>query len=89
MDNQALLPLGSVVQLKHLPVRLLIVGYGHRNERGELCRYCGASYPVGVTNAPDMILFQPDEIERVAFRQTESAEAVSFRESIETVFAAK
>lgn len=86
MNNQNLLPLGSVVQISTAMNLIMIVGYERKNlVDEERYQYSGVNYPLGLTLYSDLVMFNEDVITRIHYEQSETEEEKTFREAIQTV----
>ncbi len=69
MSEFKFLPLGSIVSLKNIPDKMMIIGRGINAEyQGEsvFCDYCGVIYPEGLTS-DEAAYFNHSNIEKVIF----------------------
>ncbi len=63
-----LLPLGSVVYINNGSKQLVIVGYGFKNDKGEMFDYLGFPYPEGFLSKDMNYLFNNSNIREVTFK---------------------
>lgn len=64
-----LLPIGSVITQEGSPSEIMIIGYYpiHPTDN-KVFTYLGASYPWGIGEGLDMVMFQAESIRKVLFR---------------------
>ena len=80
MEN--LLPIGSVVELDHMPgYMFVILGYLQKVHE-KVYDYMGALYPNGITGADSCIMFQEKEISHVVFEGYLDDEGQAFTSTV-------
>jgi len=62
------LPIGTIVRLQNFNIYAMIGGFKARNKMNQgSFDYIGCTYPIGITNPDQMILFNHIQIEEVVF----------------------
>ncbi len=61
------LPLGSVISLKNLDEKILIIGVNQvsLDEKEKIYDYCGCVHPYGFINNNSLLLFNNDQVDKV------------------------
>lgn len=68
MENNNLLPLGTVVLLKGATRKIVIIGYYPQEEGNDkIWDYFGCAYPMGVIASNQSLLFDTVQIEKVIY----------------------
>lgn len=81
MNNNDYLTNGSIVELKKLTDKVMIVGI-HQRIKGEKYDYIGCIHPYGYTNPDDFVVFNKDAIEKVIFEGYRDEETDDFFEDV-------
>lgn len=78
-----LLPIGSIVLLKEVQKRIMIVGrVVTRTGEDRINDYVGCLYPEGIIDPNNMFFFNHEMIEKVYFIGFQDAEELEFRENV-------
>ena len=80
-----LLPLGSIVTLKHGKKRIMIIGRVQEHAQSKkIYDYSAVYYPEGLIDVKELFLFQQEDIEQVFFIGMQDMEEFTFRTYLET-----
>ena len=77
------LPVGSVVKIKSIDQRVMIVGFMQKQSDTEkMWDYSAVLFPNGMIDSQNVILFNGDAIERVYFIGLQDVETFSFMQAL-------
>lgn len=78
-----LFTIGSVVKLKNIEKRVMIVGHLQREKEGNKAwDYAGVIFPIGVIDPDKMLLFNHETIERLYFIGLQDDESIDYMRSV-------
>ncbi len=74
------LPLGTIVTIEKLDLRLMIIGYQCKseNEDDKVYDYCACTYPEGYLSLEKVILFNHDSIDKIIYIGLQNKEQEEF-----------
>lgn len=85
MNQDKLLPIGSVVLLKDSNKRVMIIGRLQRQQpSGKVWDYSACFYPEGIINPNELFLFNHAQIAVIFFIGFQDREGIEFQELLET-----
>ena len=77
------LPLGTVVQIKNVPRKLLICGFCVKNvDDNKAYDYAAYPYPTGILEQNQNVLFNHDAIEKIVFLGLRNENDKRFKENL-------
>lgn len=86
MQNEEILPLGSLVYLKRGTIKMLIIGRSNlitpENKKSILFDYSAVPYPVGYLGEQKTYYFNQEDIDKVEFKGFSDSEDTQFIKTI-------
>ena len=81
MEENNLIPLGSIVKLKNIKDRVMLIGIDQISD-GIKFDYSGCIHPYGFLGSDKLLLFNADQIEEVVFKGFYDDEVKEYFEDI-------
>lgn len=83
MDNNELLPVGSIVNIRFSKGKYMIIGFYTKDANtNEIYDYSAVVYPYGLINLNDVTMFNKDLIKKVVYRGFDSEEDKLFKDKL-------
>ena len=74
------LPIGTIVKLRKFNIYVMIGGFKAKTKEGDRSfDYIGCTYPIGITNPDQMVLFNHPQIEELVFMGFEDNRDLKFK----------
>ena len=84
MKIKNILPIGTVIQLKEIDVRVMICGYCSEQEAypNYVWDYAGFLFPIGYTDRKKLISFDADQIQQIITYGYQDTEQMQYMEEL-------
>ena len=89
MNNNILLPVGSIVKIKNMEKEVMITGFYHiqkEDSTKKIYDYMGCIWPEGIIDTDQNLFFNNPDIDRILFEGLKNEEEQAFKEKLQVVY---